>query len=150
MINTWLSQLSSDILFFFTEEQVLYLRVCFWVTWSWVGVVLLIPPLFFVTIWQTGWMETSAEQWVTTMLRISQPGCAFLAPQRNPVHSSTHTDALSVVCGGPALLVFTGPDLRQNELFQALESHCSQWRINIKRTHTTLQIPGGQLKWNFA
>lgn len=63
-----------------------------WVTWC-------VCFFFFLLEYGklVGW-KPSTKQWVTAMRWISQASCAFLARQRNPVHS-THTDTANTVYG---------------------------------------------------
>lgn len=59
-----------DTYFLGGKEQVFHLRVCFWATWSWVGGVLLIPPLFLSQYGKrVGWKLAQNNE--------SQPCCGF-------------------------------------------------------------------------
>lgn len=101
-INTWLSQVSRDVdICPVSDEQAA--AACLnwlfvWVTCSKRGASCYFFLLEYGKL--VGW-KPSPEQWVTAMRWISQPGCAFLARQRNPVHSN-HTDTLNTVYGSLA------------------------------------------------
>ncbi len=104
-INAWLRQVSCDVITCpVSDEQAAaacHNRLFVWVTWSEQDGFFFFFLLFLFEYGkQVGW-KPSSEQWVTTMRWISQPGCAFLARQRNPVHS-THTDTLNTVYGSLA------------------------------------------------
>lgn len=107
-INIWLSQVSRDVTTRpVSDEQAA--AACHSCLFVWVKLIRrrvgFFSRFFLLEYGKlVGW-KPSTEQWVTTMRWISQPGCAFLARQRNPVHS-THTDTLNTVYGSLAGALF--------------------------------------------